>query len=326
MSAGVPGESANLRSGLARAARRGKLRAVTMRSTALIALLFAAGALVADDEIKSFEGCQLVPAEWADGDSFSVRFPDGSGQTVRIYGADCVEWHVNDESDARRLRAQRRYFGIADGAAADSITQARGFGEAAAARTRELLARPFTVHTSFADGRGDSRFKRIYGFVTTSNGEDLSSVLVREGLARAFGVARRLPDGTSAQEYHKHLEDLELTAAAARRGIWAKTDWSRLAEDRQIERHDEQEISAALTKAPPPGGIDPNTASRDELMLLPGVGEATANRIIEGRSGGPYESETDLLRVKGIRKKSLASMAPGLRFPKAPAGGEAKPK
>ena len=289
--------------------------------------MFVIRGIAADEEIQSVAGCQLVPVDWADGDSFSVRFPDGSEQTVRIYGADCMEWHVNDESDARRLRAQRRYFGIADGVASESISQARGFGEAAGMRTRELLAKPFTVHTSFADGRGDSRFKRIYGFVTTSTGEDLASVLVREGLARAFGIARRLPDGTSAQEYHKHLEDLELTAAAARHGIWAKTDWSRLAEDRQIERHDEQEISETLTKKNvPAGGIDPNTASRDELMLLPGVGEVIANRIIEGRSEGTYQSENDLLRVKGISPRALGAMTPNLRFPKAPAAGSSKSK
>jgi len=288
-----------------------------MRIILLFALLCAIRVTAADEEIKSIVGCKVVPAEWADGDSFSVRFPDGSEQTVRIYGADCIEWHVNDESLARRLRAQRRYFGIADGTPEESIAQAREFGKAAALRTRELLAKPFTVHTSFADGRGDARFKRIYGFVTTADGKDLASTLVSEGLARAFGVARRLPDGTSAQEYRKRLEDLELTAASARRGIWAKTDWSRLAEDRQIERSDEQEISETLTKKAPAGGVDPNTASRDELMSLPGVGAVIANRIIEGRSGGAYKSADDLLRVKGLSRKSLQAMTPDLNLPKS---------
>ena len=91
--------------------------AVTMRFILLFALLSAIGAAAADEEIKSLAGCQFIPAEWSDGDSFRVRLPDGTEQTVRIYGADCMEWHVNDESDARRLRAQRRYFGIADGVA-----------------------------------------------------------------------------------------------------------------------------------------------------------------------------------------------------------------
>jgi len=280
--------------------------------------------LAAEGEVQSISGCVLVPTEWADGDSFRVRFPDGSEHTVRIYGADCLEWHVADDTDARRLRAQRRYFGIAGGVSAESIATARGFGEAAALRTRELLAKPFTVGTSFADGRGDSRYQRIYGFVTTADGEDLSSVLVREGLARAFGVARAMPDGTSAQEYRKRLEDLELTAATARRGVWKKTDWARLSADREAERQEEKEIAEMLGKSIPAGGVDPNVASRDELMSLPGIGEVIAGRIIEARADGPYQSAEDLLRVKGISSKSLQALLPNLRFTKPAADNEAR--
>ena len=150
-------------------------------------------------------------------------------------------------------------------------------------------------------------------------------MLVREGLARAFGVSHRMADGTSAQEYRKRLEDLELTAATARKGVWAKTDWSRLPEDRQAERLDEQEISQPLAKKAPADGMAPNSASRDELMQRPGVGEVIANRIIEGRSDGSYLSAKDLLRVKGISQKSLDAMTPSLRFPKA-AGSKDSPK
>ena len=60
-------------------------------------------------------------------------------------------------------------------------------------------------------------------------------------------------------------------------------------------------------------------------MQLPGVGEVIANRIIEGRSDGPYLSAKDLLRVKGISQKSLDAMTPSLRFPKA-AGTKDSPK
>lgn len=278
--------------------------------------------LAVAEDLKTIAGCELLPSDWADGDSFPVRLPDGSEQTIRIYGADCIEWHVNDESDARRLRAQRRYFGIADGAPEESISVARGFGEAAGLRTRELLSKPFTIHTAFADGRGDSRFRRIYAFVTTKDGEDLSAVLVREGFARAFGVARRTPDGSSAEEYRSHLADLELTAASSHRGIWAKTNWNRLADDRREERREEAEIAAAFIKKPPANGIDPNTASEEELALLPGVGEVLAKRIVEGRDGGTYNSATDLLRVKGINSKMLEAMIPSLRFTKSPAHGK----
>jgi len=288
----------------------------------LIALLFVwlRASAMAEEAVGSFAGCSIIPTTWADGDSFRVKFSDGREETVRLYGADCIEWHVNDESDSRRLRAQRRYFGIADGDARASIAQAREFGAAAAARVVELLAAPFTVHTSFADGRGDARFQRIYAFVTTSGGEDLASVLVREGLARAFGVYRSKPGGISAEEYRRQLQDLELTAASSHLGIWSKTDWARLPETRRIERQEEVEISAALTKFPPPSGVDPNSASREELMLLPGVGEVIANRIIDGRSEGAYSTPGDLRRIRGISAKSLDAMSSALRFPGARVG------
>ncbi|NDG72765.1 MAG: hypothetical protein EBY32_16005 [Proteobacteria bacterium] len=114
---------------------------------ALTLTLFLASALIirATDAIQTFSGCTLLEAEWADGDSFPVKLPDGQQVTARLYGADCIEWHVNDETLARRLRAQRRYFGIADTDAASSMKTARDFGKQAAFRTRELLAKPFTL-------------------------------------------------------------------------------------------------------------------------------------------------------------------------------------
>jgi competence protein ComEA len=43
--------------------------------------------------------------------------------------------------------------------------------------------------------------------------------------------------------------------------------------------------------------VNLNTATLDELDTLPGVGPATAQRIVEGR---PYGAVEDLMRVKGI--------------------------
>jgi endonuclease YncB( thermonuclease family) len=95
--------------------------------TALTLLLLAALTLHADESLQTFPSCTLVEADWADGDSFPVKLPDGRQITARLYGADCIEWHVNDETLARRLRAQRRYFGIADTDAASSMKTARDF-------------------------------------------------------------------------------------------------------------------------------------------------------------------------------------------------------
>jgi len=282
-----------------------------------IALLFglAAPAPLAAADLQAIEGCTLVPAEWADGDSFRVRLPDGEELTVRLYGADCLEHHVSDETDARRLRSQRRYFGITrvKPEAAAAIEFAKEFGRQATAETIGFLARPFTIHTSFADARGDARFKRVYAFVFDADGRDLAAHLVSKGLARAFGVSRSTLAGESADGYRSMLGDLELRSAAAGDGIWAHTDWDSLPVERQLERDEERELQVALGNGELPAGftVEINSAPRSELMRLPGIGETLANRIIEKR---PYARLTDLLEVEGIGPATYRKLKPLLRL------------
>lgn len=281
---------------------------------ALALLLLAGLTLRAEEALQTFPGCTLVEAEWADGDSFPVRLPDGRHVTARLYGADCIEWHVNDETLARRLRAQRRYFGIADTDAASSMKTARDFGKQAALRTRELLAKPFTVHTAFAGARGNGEKERAYAFVTTAEGKDLATVLVEDGLARAFGVTRQLPDGTSGNEYRDALADLELTAAAAKKGIWAVTDWTHIAKDRAEERRESADLQTVLKDSQSTTAINPNTATAEELESLPGIGKKLAERIIEARTTKPLTSIDDLLAIKGITPKLIESLTPKIQF------------
>lgn len=54
--------------------------------------------------------------------------------------------------------------------------------------------------------------------------------------------------------------------------------------------------------------ININTASKSELMQLPGVGEKTAEAIINYRSSSKFNSISDIMDVKGIGPKKFEKM------------------
>ena len=69
--------------------------------------------------------------------------------------------------------------------------------------------------------------------------------------------------------------------------------------------------SAALpaTKKPPAHPIDINSASSVQLQEVPGIGPATAEKILAMRkSYGAFKSVDDLLSVRGIGPKRLEKM------------------
>ncbi|MFI4925746.1 MAG: ComEA family DNA-binding protein [Vicinamibacteria bacterium] len=93
-------------------------------------------------------------------------------------------------------------------------------------------------------------------------------------------------------------------------------------------------LACAAAALPSQSTVNLNTASRDELVTVPGIGPAKALAIVEHRkTHGPFKSVDDLKQVKGFRDKLVERLRPELTVAAAPAksapksdAADAKPK
>ena len=58
----------------------------------------------------------------------------------------------------------------------------------------------------------------------------------------------------------------------------------------------------------PPGVVNLNTASVEQLRLLPGIGAKRADRIVHFRRTKPFKRVVELARVKGIGMKTVRTL------------------
>ncbi len=264
--------------------------------------------------LKSFIGCKLIPTEWGDGDSFLVEFPEAvngaNRHVIRLYGADCMEAKAENKTDINRLHEQRRHFGLDN----EQLGKVLECGKEGKAKVKALLAKPFSVHSAFAQAPGRAKLPRFYGFVETDQGKDLAKLLVQQGLARAHGVTRATPDGVHSDDYRAELDDLELQAAIGKQGLWKLTKPDDLPRERADQRAEERKLEnekEQLRKQKKIAPVNPNKANPGELQTLPGIGPALAFRIIGAR---PYKKPEDLLDVPGIGPATLEKIRPFLKF------------
>jgi len=242
----------------------------------------------------------------ADGDSFPVIITEnGKPREIiaRLYYVDCPETSGGNKTDNARLLEQFRYFGI------DNKPKMPLFGIEAKERTRELLSKPFEVHTSFANAMGRSRMPRNYAMIKLKNGEFLSTVLISEGLARVKGRTHILLDGSHSKDFREKLSDLELAATIDKKGIWADSTSAGIVKLREKARIAAAKVTsenpfALVTKDNP---ADINNGKKEILEAVKGIGPATAEKIINAR---PFKSVEDLLRVNGLAEQTLEKIRP----------------
>lgn len=68
-------------------------------------------------------------------------------------------------------------------------------------------------------------------------------------------------------------------------------------------------LAFSTTKKPPAKPVNLNTANSAELQQVPGIGPATAEKILQMRkSYGAFKSVDDLLAIRGLGPKRLEKM------------------
>jgi competence protein ComEA len=84
----------------------------------------------------------------------------------------------------------------------------------------------------------------------------------------------------------------------------------------------------ALPLAQPAGAaVNVNTATKDELVALPGIGPAKAQAIVDYRNQhGPFRSVDDVRKVKGIGEKLFLQIRSELVVSGSPRAAAAAPK
>ncbi len=69
------------------------------------------------------------------------------------------------------------------------------------------------------------------------------------------------------------------------------------------------QTSLATKKKPPERPVNLNTATSEQLQQVPGIGPATAGKILQMRKTyGPFKSVGDLLAIRGLGAKRLEKM------------------
>ena len=85
-------------------------------------------------------------------------------------------------------------------------------------------------------------------------------------------------------------------------------------------------VSAFAKKKPPAQPVNINTANSEQLQTVPGIGPATAGKILQMRkSYGAFKSVDDLLAIRGLGPKRLEKMRKYLTVGKPAAAKPAPP-
>jgi competence protein ComEA len=191
--------------------------------------------------------CKLLPNESNDGDSFHVEH-EGKEYIFRLYFVDTPE---SSRQVEERVAAQADDFGVSEEQVLDT-------GHAAAEFTAKALRGRFEVLTRFENALGASRMGRSYAVIKTPQKEDLGMLLVKNGLARAHGMAPDAPGSYKMTDYKRAEE----RARRNKIGIFGGRKLADAGQDEEVE-----EISHTAEQSDPPPKEEEEISITDASIL-----------------------------------------------------------
>lgn len=151
------------------------------------------------------------------------------------------------------------------------------------------------------------KFNQAFGFTST---ERRVVLLLIVALIAGMGIKLYKSAGGTTPRYDYSAADSEFAARSrlvaehdSTSALHPTSDVADSSHSAAATRHGIDKVTHSV--------IDINTATKEDLVKLPGIGEAMAERIIMYREeNGRFASTDDLAKVKGIGKKKLAQIAP----------------
>jgi competence protein ComEA len=212
----------------------------------------------------------LVASNYNDGDSFHVSYK-GKEHIIRLYFVDCPE---TDATYPARVAEQVAHHGV-------TSEQALAVGRHAKKYSAALLSKPFTVVTCNQDARGNSQLPRIFGFITTSSGDDLGELLVGNGLARSYGAAEA-PPGKQVAQLRARYDQLEEQARRKKLGVYGSDPLREIETTKNVSGKVEPE-SRLLPRATPAASASPSVSA----LPTPSVSAPPLNPESQVAASGP---------------------------------------
>lgn len=136
---------------------------------------------------------------------------------------------------------------------------------------------------------------------------DLKDILRKYSVVEVVSIVKNL--GAETQDYILGaLEQNSITRKSVMYSLAYETNTGldEMTKNSDIIERFHRDLSA-LSPCIAPVKFNINRCSRNDLLMLPGIGPAIAQRIIDGRKEKPFDNLGELKeRIKGIQQQSLA--------------------